>query len=104
MKQQSWSPHELILGTLHICYGCVGRCSFGTPNSGNEGISDPLVCALDSFLPTKLPPAALRRGCVPSLIVSCYAVFARHPWEACPFLKGNRGSMDLRREGREGWV
>lgn len=31
----------------------------------------------------------------PNLIVACSAMLSWYPWEACSFLKGNRGGVDL---------
>lgn len=47
---------------------------------------------------------------MPSLIVSCHAVFGSYRWEVCSFLRGNGESVDLgegevwggRRRGRRG--
>ena len=39
---------------------------------------------------------------MPKLITSCYAVFGCYHREACSFLKGNIGVVDLRDRG-EGW-
>lgn len=30
-----------------------------------------------------------------SFILSCFALFGIHPWDACSFLKGDRGGVDL---------
>lgn len=38
---------------------------------------------------------------MPSLIVSCYAVFSGYPFQECSFLKGN-GRIDLGERGSEG--
>ena len=43
-------------------------------------------------------------GFVPGLIESYYAVFSGFPWEACPFLKGNGGGVDLSERGGAGGV
>lgn len=32
---------------------------------------------------------------MPTLIVSCYAVFSECPWEACSFVKGSGGGVHL---------
>ena len=36
-----------------------------------------------------------------SLIVTCYAMFSLCSWEVFPFLKGNRGEVNLREWGGE---
>jgi hypothetical protein len=32
-----------------------------------------------------------------------YAKFSQYLWEACLFLKSNRGAMDLEERGKGGW-
>lgn len=39
---------------------------------------------------------------MPSLTPSCYSMFSSYLWEACSFLKGNRGAEDLRERGDGG--
>lgn len=56
-------------------------------------MSDSFACFGDSFLPTGISRPALIRGFVPSLIKARYAMFGSYPWEACPFLKRNRGGV-----------
>lgn len=67
-------------------------------------VSDSFACPWDTFPPAGLPHPALIRRFVPSLIVSCYTMFSRYLWEACSFLKVNRGGVDLsgRGAGRSG--
>ena len=64
-------------------------------------VFDSLACSWDPFPPTGLPCPALILGFVSGLVVSCYAVFSWYPWEACSFLKGNRGGEDLGERGGE---
>lgn len=65
------------LGPLHTCYGGAvslwyAWCSCGTCNIRSESISDFWG---DLFSPTELPCSALKGEFVPSLIVTCYAMF-----------------------------
>lgn len=32
---------------------------------------------------------------MPSLIAFGYTIFSSYPWEACSFMKGNEGGVDL---------
>ena len=41
------------------------------------------------------PCTALIRGFVPSVIITCSAMFGFYPWEPCSFLKENRRRVDL---------
>lgn len=50
------------------------------------------------FPPTGLPHPALLGRSVPSVIVTCNALFGWYPWNVCSFQKGNRG-MDLWERG-----
>lgn len=88
-----------MIGHLHICYGCIVWCSWETSNTGIWAISDSFTYSWDSFLSTgKLCPALIK-GFVPSLIVTCHAMFGWHPWEAASFLNKRRGR---RRRGEVG--
>lgn len=70
------------------------------PSHGCGSVFD--SCLLLPFPPTGLPGLALIRRFVSSLTVICYAIFSWYPWEACSFVKGNRGVVDLgEREGEE---
>lgn len=71
---------------------------FASPNRGSSAVSDSFSCFWNPFPPIRLPHLALVWKLVSSFIASCYAVFDWYPWEA-NFLKGNRGTVDL----KEGW-
>jgi hypothetical protein len=79
------------LDLLHICYRCVTCSPCGTPNSGGWAFLDSFVCFREPLPPIVLPYPDLIRGRVPSITATWYGVFGWYPWEACPFLKGNRG-------------
>lgn len=69
-----------------------------------EGVSDHVAYTWYPFPPTGLPCPALIWGFVPCLIVSCYDMFSGYPWDACPFVKGYGGGVDLGERGDEaGW-
>ena len=74
LNRELESLYRSDLGSLHICYGCVAWCSYGTPNIGGEG-SLTVGCSWDPFPSTGLPQLALISGYVVSLIVTCYATF-----------------------------
>ena len=60
-----------------------------TPNRKSACIYDSFVCSRELF-PPRLFRVALMCRFVPSLIVSCYAMFSGYPREADFFQKGNR--------------
>ena len=45
---------------LPVHCDCLVWCSFGIPNSENEGVSDSFIWSWDPFLPTGLPHSALK--------------------------------------------
>lgn len=62
----------------------------GTPNCESGSVSDSLVGSRKPFSPAGLPHLPCL-GSVPSLIVQCHATFGWYPWEACSYLKVNKG-------------
>jgi hypothetical protein len=68
LSQQSGTLHGSDLGPLHICYGCVASCSYGT-NSESRAFSDSFACLWKPFSLTGVPCPALR-GDVISLIAT----------------------------------
>lgn len=93
--QKSLSCFFLNLCPLHISYGCVDWCSCKTLNSRSGTLYDAFSWSWNTFLPVLLHPNLIERH-VPSLIVTCNAMFDRHTWKACPFLKWCWGEkMDL---------
>lgn len=67
---------------------------------GMGDVSDSLACSWDPFFPTGLPRPALIGGFVPSLIVTCCALFVGNARDVCSFQNGSRG-VDLGERG--GW-
>lgn len=53
------------------------------------------ACSWDPFPHSVLPYTSLIGGYVPSIIVTCCAVFNWYLWEAGSWLKENGGEMDV---------
>lgn len=91
-----------VLGSLHICCGClvgvfVGLLTMGVSVSM---ILLPSLGPLSSYWGTS---SGLDIGFVALLIVSCYAMLSWYPSEAYPFLKWDEEAGDLRKRwGGEG--
>lgn len=79
-QKQSWSLYVFELGSLFICMVVQLSVLVGFPKEWGYLCFSWLG---DLFLPIMFPCPALIWDFVPSLIVSCYAVFGRYPWEAC---------------------
>ena len=94
--------HEWICTSSSVCIlRLLVWCSCRTPNSGSGVSLTFFACSQNPFPPTGLPCPTLIWGFVTSRIVSCYAEFSWYQWEACSFLKGNRGGVDRAVEGVE---
>jgi hypothetical protein len=57
----------------------VACCFCRTLNSGSESLSDSFTCSWAPFPPIGLPCPVLIGGCIPSLIVTCYAILVDIP-------------------------
>lgn len=94
-KVKTWSQEEWwnsFWRETGLRYGCVAWGSWGDPSRGSRAVSD----SLPVFLPIGLPHAAVMWRFVPRLIIMTYSMFDWHLWEACSFLRGNGGAVDLR--------
>jgi hypothetical protein len=60
-----------------------------------------LACSEDPFSPTRLPHPTLMRLCALDYCIVLYAVFSCNSREACSFLKGNGGLVNLVEKGWE---
>lgn len=94
LKWQEWSLYRSVPGCLCICYGCsisilVGILTVGMP------VSLILLTALETLSFIGLPWSTSIGGILPCLIVSCFVLIGRYLLEACTFLKGNGGRVDL---------
>lgn len=81
-KWQSGSLHGSELGLLNTRYGCVGRCSCTTPDSGTVSCLWTFLLLLFSRW---VPHLSLVWEYVPCLIVTCEPGFDWYPRRNCFF-------------------
>lgn len=94
-------PAVSAVGPLYTCYCFKFGVFMELLTVGKGGIPDSFTCLLNAFHPIRMPCPTLMGGYVCSLSASCHAMCSWYHQEACSFLKGNRGvvNMGVRGEG-----